>query len=54
MTGSPTFNYMMLALLATLLTVALIVIVDHPRGRRLFRDPSSAASILCRTDIPAS
>jgi hypothetical protein len=33
-TGSPVFNYMMLALLATLLTVVLIVIVDHPRGRR--------------------
>jgi hypothetical protein len=33
-TGSPIFNYMMLALLATLLTVVLIVIVDHPRGRR--------------------
>ncbi|TFH65264.1 MAG: hypothetical protein E4G91_03110 [Candidatus Zixiibacteriota bacterium] len=32
-TGSPIFNYMMLALLATLLTVVLIVIVDHPRGR---------------------
>jgi hypothetical protein len=31
--GSPIFNYTMLALLATLLTVALIVIVDHPRGR---------------------
>ena len=34
-TSSPTFNYMMLALLATLLTVVLIVIVDHPRGRRM-------------------
>jgi hypothetical protein len=34
-TGSPIFNYTMLALLATLLTVALIVIVDHPRGRRM-------------------
>ncbi len=33
-TGSPIFNYMMLALLATLLTIALIVVVDHPRGRR--------------------
>jgi hypothetical protein len=33
-TSSPTFNYIMLALLATLLTVVLIVIVDHPRGRR--------------------
>jgi hypothetical protein len=34
-TGSPIFNYTMLALLATLLTVVLIVIVDHPRGRRI-------------------
>jgi hypothetical protein len=33
-TGNPIFNYTMLALLATLLTVVLIVIVDHPRGRR--------------------
>jgi hypothetical protein len=33
-TGSPAFSYAMLALLATVLTVALIVIVDHPRGRR--------------------
>lgn len=33
-TGSPVFNYMMLALLATLMTVVLIVIVDHPRSRR--------------------
>jgi hypothetical protein len=32
--GNPIFNYTMLAFLATLLTVALIVIVDHPRGRR--------------------
>jgi hypothetical protein len=32
--GSPIFNYMMLALLATLLTIVLIVVVDHPRGRR--------------------
>jgi len=32
-TGSPAFNYVMLALLATLLTLVLIVIVDHPRGR---------------------
>lgn len=32
--GSPIFSYMMFALLATLLTVVLIVIVDHPRGHR--------------------
>jgi hypothetical protein len=33
-TGSPVFNSMMLAFLATLMTVVLIVIVDHPRSRR--------------------
>ncbi|GEM_PF-1865626 len=33
--NNPVFNYLMLALLATLLTVAVIIIVDHPRGRRV-------------------
>lgn len=33
--SNATFNYLMLALLATVLTIALIIFIDHPRRRRL-------------------